>query len=334
MLKSVLNQLLTNQTFTREQSGEIFKSFLEDNADPVLIGACLTLLTKRGITSNELLGFRDSLIELGTKVKLSGEIIDVCGTGGDRKNTFNISTLSAFILGGAGVKVAKHGSIASSSAVGSSDLLIKLGVHLANSQDILQKMLDYTNVCFIHAPYFYPILSKVGNIRRSLGIRTIYNLLGPICNPANPQKQLIGVADPTIVSLYRDVLTQIGISFSLISCLNGYDEISLTGNWNIITVDNIKLFSPEDCGFKLADPLQLKGGDNIADAKKIFIDVISGNGTIIQNQVVIANAASALQLSYPEKSFSECCNLASDSLHSGNAKKCLDKVLEFSKGHL
>ena len=281
----------------------------------------------RSITIPELQGFRDALLELCIRVDLDGmEVLDIVGTGGDGKNTFNISTLSCFIVAGTGNKVAKHGNYGASSISGSSNVMEQLGYRFTNDVATLREELATANICFLHAPLFHPALKTVGPIRKNLGIRTFFNMLGPMVNPASPKHQLVGVYNLEMARIYNYLLQQTGNNFTIIHSLEGYDEISLTGDTKVITNEGEKIISAEELGKRVVNPADIYGGDTVEAAAKIFIDILEGKGSLAQNAVVLANSAMALQCTGQYKSYDECFQLAAESLESGKALIVLRKL--------
>jgi anthranilate phosphoribosyltransferase len=280
----------------------------------------------RGIALSELRGFHRVLVENGTKIDLGEEkIIDVCGTGGDGKGTFNISTLTAFVLAGAGVKVAKHGNSSATSGSGSSDILAHLGVKFTDDQEVLRQQLNEANICYLHAPLFQPVLKVVGQVRREIGFRTFFNLLGPLVNPARPRFQFIGVAEPSVLRLYRYFLEDSETKFALVHTRDGYDEISLTGVFDAVTNDGTETYYPEDLGFETVEPAQISGGANLSETAEQFLQILRGDKISRPvSQAVAANAAFAMHFMGPQTSFADCRKRAEDSLRSGAARRSFE----------
>ena len=282
----------------------------------------------RSITIEELQGFRDALLELCVPVDLNGhEVTDIVGTGGDGKNTFNISTLSCFIVAGTGNKVAKHGNYGASSISGSSNVMEQLGYKFKNTNDDLKKEIETAGICFLHAPMFHPALKVVGPIRKNLGVRTFFNMLGPMVNPAFPKHQLVGVYNLEMARIYNYLLQQTDKNFTIIHSLDGYDEISLTGDTKVITNKGEQILSAETLGKRTVSAIDIHGGNTVEDAAKIFLNILKGNGTFAQNAVVLANSAMALQCIGKYKSYEECYQLAVESLESGKALEALNKLV-------
>ncbi|MEJ7822364.1 MAG: anthranilate phosphoribosyltransferase, partial [Chitinophagaceae bacterium] len=293
------------------------------------IASFTTVYLMRSITIDELQGFRDALMELCVPINFSQyQVLDIVGTGGDEKNTFNISTLSSFIVAGTGNKVAKHGNYGASSISGSSNVMEQLGYSFTNDNGILKKQLDEANICFLHAPLFHPALKIVGPIRKNLGVRTFFNMLGPLVNPAIPDYQLVGVFNLEMARIYNYLLQQTGKSFTIIHSLDGYDEISLTNDTKVITNKGEKIFTPQQLGKRSVSPADIHGGNSIEEAAAIFLKILKGEGTWSQNAVVIANAAMALQCFEKYKNFDECYSIAVESLESGRALQSLNKLVK------
>jgi anthranilate phosphoribosyltransferase len=282
----------------------------------------------RSITIHELEGFRDALLELSVKINVEGlELMDIVGTGGDGKNTFNISTLACFIVAGAGQKVAKHGNYGASSVSGASNVMEQLGYKFKNDNAQLKKEVEEANICFLHAPLFHPALKTVGVIRKNFGLRTFFNMLGPMVNPASPGYQLVGVYNLEMARIYNYLLQQSGKPFTIIHGLDGYDEISLTNDTKVITNKGEKIMTPEALGKRLVSATDIYGGNTVEEAAKIFQKIIKGEGTWSQNAVVLANAAMALNCTGNFADYNEAYHAAVDSLESGKAYQALQKLI-------
>ena len=285
----------------------------------------------RSITIEELKGFRDALLELCIAIDLKDfNAIDIVGTGGDGKNTFNISTLSSFITAGAGVNVSKHGNYGVSSTSGSSNVMESLGVKFSSNEDFLKRCLDQAGICILHAPLFHPAMKNVAPIRKELGVKTFFNMLGPLVNPSFPKNHVLGVFSLEVLRLYSFLNQNSGHNYNIVYALDGYDEISLTGKAKIISNHTEKLFSPEDLGINKIKQEDIFGGNTIEDAANIFVDIICGKGTEAQNNVVCANAGLAIATS-KQISHQTGFEMAKESLFSGKAKMSLDKLIELSK---
>ncbi|MEN8248654.1 MAG: anthranilate phosphoribosyltransferase [Bacteroidota bacterium] len=328
-MKSILTQLINQQPLSRTEAKELMHNIAEENYSDVEIGAFLTTYLMRTITVDELAGYRDALIELAVKINLEVDnAIDIVGTGGDGKNTFNISTLSTFVVAGAGYKVIKHGNYGASSVSGSSNVLEYLGYQFTNNNDALQEQLDKNNICFLHAPLFHPAMKAVGPARKSLKMKTIFNLLGPLVNPASPSHQLVGVYDLHIARLYQFFLQKMDRSYLIAHALDGYDEISLTSPAKVIGNGLDTIFKSDDFGLDSYSQEELHGGDSIKDAAKIFINVLNQEGTNAQEDVILANAGLAIQCMEPDKPLPECVEIARESLQSGKALDVLKQAVE------
>lgn len=291
----------------------------------------MTVYLMRSITIEELQGFRDALLELCVPVDLNGHaVLDIVGTGGDGKNTFNISTLSCFIVAGAGQKVAKHGNYGASTISGASNVMEQLGYKFKNNIDQLKREVEEANICFMHAPMFHPALKTVGPIRKNLGMRTFFNMLGPMVNPAKPAYQLVGVYSLEMARIYNYLLQQTENAFTIIHSLDGYDEISLTNDTKVITNKGEFVMTPEQLGKRSVQQTDIHGGNSIEEAAKIFTKILSGEGTWAQNAVVMANAAMGLYCTGAYKTYDDAFAAAVESLESGRANGCLKKLIELN----
>lgn len=326
-MKKILNYLFEHKSLSREQAKEVLHNMSNNIYSDAEIAAFITVYLMRSISIDELQGFRDALMELCVLVDLEGyEVMDIVGTGGDGKNTFNISTLSCFIVAGTGNKVAKHGNYGASSISGSSNVMEQLGYRFKADSDSLKKELDEANICFLHAPLFHPALKVVGPIRKNLGVRTFFNMLGPMVNPASPRYQLVGVYSLEMARIYNYMLQQGSSTFTIIHALDGYDEISLTGDTKVISNAGEKIFSAQELGKRMVDPADIHGGNSVEEAAKIFLRILKGEGSWAQNAVVLANSAMALQCTGKYKSYEACYQLAVESLESGRAYRALQKL--------
>ena len=294
-MKHVLNRLTNHQTISAEEAKQILINISKGDYNQSQIAAFLTIFMMRSVTLEELKGFRDALLELCIPVDLAAyNPIDLCGTGGDGKDTFNISTLSSFVTAAAGVPVAKHGNYGVSSACGSSNVLESLGVKFSNDVDFLERAIATTGICVLHAPLFHPAMKNVAPIRRELGVKTFFNMLGPMVNPSFPKNQMVGVFSLELLRLYSYLYQDTDKNYSIVHDLGGYDEISLTNSVKIVSNHSEVLFSAEDLGLKNNTQAAIFGGNTVADASKIFKTIISGNGTEAQNNVVCSNAGLAI----------------------------------------
>lgn len=327
-MKKILNQLFEHEKLTKLQAKEVLIKISKNEYNDAQVAAFISVYLMRGISVEELQGFREALLDLCISIDIQGQdAIDLCGTGGDGKNTFNISTLSSFVVAGAGYKVTKHGNYGVSSVCGSSNVLEHLGYTFTKDEDVLKKQLDKSNICFLHAPLFHPALASVGPIRRKLGVKTFFNMLGPLVNPAQPNHQSVGVFNLKIARLYQYLHEDLDKKYSIIHALDGYDEISLTGKTKIINKNEEFLASPSYFGLPTYTAEDIYGGDTIESAAKIFIDLLDGNGTQAQEDVVIANSASAIQCFDENKPIVDCVAEARESLKTGKAKAALAGII-------
>jgi len=327
-MKKILNYLFEFKTLDREQAKEVLINISNGQYNETEISSFITVYLMRSITIQELQGFKDALLSLCLPVDLKEyALMDIVGTGGDGKNTFNISTLSSFIVAGTGNKVAKHGNYGATSFSGSSNVMEQLGYKFKTDQEDLKKELERANICFLHAPLFHPALKVVSNIRKNMGVRTFFNMLGPLVNPAAPQYQLIGVFNLEMARIYNYMLQEEPGSFTIIHSLDGYDEISLTGDTKVITKKGEKVISADKLGKRTVLPADIYGGNSIEESAGIFNKIISGHGTWAQNAVVIANAAMALHSMNKYHDYETCYQFAVESLESGKANECLQKLI-------
>jgi anthranilate phosphoribosyltransferase len=327
-MKKILSFLFEHKTLTREQAKEVLLNISKNVYNESEMAAFITVYLMRSITIDELQGFRDALLELCVRVDLNGhEVMDIVGTGGDGKNTFNISTLSCFIVAGTGNKVAKHGNYGASSISGSSNVMEQLGYKFKNDTDALKKEIETANICFLHAPMFHPALKAVGPIRKNLGVRTFFNMLGPMVNPAFPKYQLVGVYNLEMARIYNYLLQPTGNKFTIIHSLDGYDEISLTGDTKVITNEGEKVLTAEALGKRMVNAEDIYGGNTVEEAAKIFLKILKGEGNWAQNAVVLANSAMALQCTGKYATYEESYRAAVESLESGKANECLQKLI-------
>ncbi|MEI6950188.1 anthranilate phosphoribosyltransferase [Paraflavisolibacter sp. H34] len=327
-MKKILSFLFEYKTLSQAQAKDIIINMARGAYNDTEIAAFMTVFLMRSITIEELQGFRDGLLELCVPVNLNGHpVMDIVGTGGDGKNTFNISTLACFIVAGAGQKVAKHGNYGATSVSGASNVMEQLGYTFKNDSDRLKKEVEEANICFLHAPLFHPALKTVGAIRKNFGLRTFFNMLGPMVNPAAPAYQLVGVYNLEMARIYNYLLQQTGKPFTVIHSLDGYDEISLTGDTKVITNRGERIATPEELGHRLVAATDIYGGNTVEEAAKIFQKIIKGEGTWAQNAVVLANAAMALNCTGNYGSYNDAYQAAVESLESGKAYQCLQKLI-------
>ena len=327
-MKKILQYLFEHKTLSRQAAKEVLINISNSLYSEHEVTAFITVYLMRSITIEELQGFRDALLELCVRVDLKGhQVLDIVGTGGDGKNTFNISTLSCFIVAGAGQKVAKHGNYGATSVSGASNVMEQLGYSFKNNNDQLLKEVEEANICFLHAPVFHPALKSVGPIRKNLGLRTFFNMLGPMVNPASPAYQLVGVYNLEMARLYNYLLQQTGKPFTIIHSLDGYDEISLTNDTKVITQEGEQIRTPEQLGKRLVAPEDIYGGNTVEEAARLFKKVIKGEGTWAQNAVVLANAAMALHCTGNYTSYDDAYHAAVESLESGKAYLSLQTLI-------
>lgn len=327
-MKSILNKLYQHHRLNKSEAKQILIDIAAVKYNDAHLASFLTVFMMRPITVEELSGFRDALKELAIKVDFSEyNTIDIVGTGGDGKDTFNISTLTSFVVAGTGQKVAKHGNYSVSSQSGSSDMLESFGYKFTNDEATLKKHLEKANICFLHAPKFHPAMKAVGPTRKALKLKTFFNMLGPLVNPSSPQNQLLGTFNLEVARLYHYILQEEESNYGIVHALDGYDEISLTGGFKLFTKNGEQLIYPEDIGQKNIAQSEIFGGNSVADAAKIFKTILEGNGTEAQNNVVLTNAAFALKIVDETKSFEVAFEEAKSSLLAGKAKKCLDLLI-------
>jgi anthranilate phosphoribosyltransferase len=330
-MKKILQLLFEHKSLSRAQAKEVLLNIGKAIYNEHEITAFMTVYLMRSITIEELQGFRDALLELCVPIDLNGHaVLDIVGTGGDGKNTFNISTLACFIVAGAGQKVAKHGNYGASTISGASNVMEQLGYKFKNNVDQLKREVEEANICFMHAPMFHPALKTVGPIRKNLGMRTFFNMLGPMVNPAKPAYQLVGVYNLEMARVYNYLLQQTGGAFTIIHSLDGYDEISLTNDTKVITNKGEFVMTPEQLGKRMVQQSDIHGGNTVEEAAKIFTKILSGEGTWAQNAVVMANAAMGLFCTGAYKTYDDAFAAAVESLESGRANNCLKKLIELN----
>ncbi|WAC03394.1 anthranilate phosphoribosyltransferase [Lacinutrix neustonica] len=330
-MKHILNRLINQENITSAEAKEVLVNISKGDYNQSQIASFLTVFMMRSITLEELQGFRDALLELCIPVDLSEfNAIDLCGTGGDGKDTFNISTLSSFVTAGAGVKVAKHGNYGVSSACGSSNVMEKLGIKFTSDKSFLQKSIDAAGICVLHAPLFHPAMKHVAPIRKALGVKTFFNMLGPMVNPSFPKNQMVGVFNLELQRLYSYLYQNTDKQYSIVHALDGYDEISLTGNTKIISNTSETMLAPKDLDVEQIDQSAIFGGDTVNASARIFLKVISGKGTEAQNNVVYANAGLAIA-TVKQIDHKQGFDMAKESLMSGRAKASLEKLIALSK---
>ena len=327
-MKKILNHLFEQKTFGKDESKEILTNISLGKYNNSQMAAFMAAYCMRNITVDELEGFRDGMLELCLKADLHEyELIDLCGTGGDGKDTFNISTLASFIVAGAGYKVSKHGNYGVSSGCGSSNVMEYLGYSFSNDTDHLKKSLDNAGICFLHAPLFHSAMKTVAPIRKELGVKTFFNMLGPLVNPARPKYQMVGVFSLELARLYAYLYQKSDTKYTIVHALEGYDEISLTCDFKTFSASGEHIHSIAELGFEKIDPGKIGGGSTVKDSADIFKAVLEGEGTTEQNNVVVCNAAVAIRTIKPERSFADCFYEAEESLQSKKALNSFKKML-------
>lgn len=332
-MKDILNDLIEYKSLDKSTAQQILTKLAQGQYNQSQMAAFLTVFLMRSITVEELEGFRDAMLELCVPLHIDEhDAIDLCGTGGDGKDTFNISTTASFVVAGAGQPVAKHGNKGVSSVSGSSDLMTHFGYEFTNDAASLKKNLAEANICFLHAPLFHPAMKNVAPVRRELGMKTFFNMLGPMVNPAFPKRQLVGVFSLELARLYGYLYQKTNKRFVILHSLDGYDEISLTGPFKMITREEEKVIYPEDLGLSTHSARALHGGESVEDAARIFMNILEGKGTKAQNEAVIANAGMALYCGKMGLSLTDSLEAARESLVSGKALDTFHKLIAQKSG--
>ncbi|MCR5247276.1 MAG: anthranilate phosphoribosyltransferase [Paludibacteraceae bacterium] len=330
-MKEILSKLYTQYTMTQEEARNVMLGIAEGRYCNEQIAACLAIMQTRGISVDELLGVRQGMLETGVPVDLGGvRVVDIVGTGGDGKNTFNISTCACFVLAGAGFKVAKHGNYAATSVSGASNVLEGHGVKFTNDSSELRRSLDGSNFCYMHAPLFAKGMKNVVPVRKALQVPTLFNLLGPTINPCRPQCQCLGTANLEQMRLYANVFQKLKMDYAIVTSEDGYDEISLTSDFKITAAGLEKVYSPADFGLPTIRPEEIYGGSTKEEAKQIFDNVLTNSATESQKNVVLINAAAAMRVYNSSLSMEECLALAKESVESGKAKKALENYIRLN----
>ena len=326
-MKKILAHLFEYKTFTRNEAYEILTNIASGKYNNSQIAAFMTAYGMRSIRVEELEGFRDAMYDLCLQLEFPGyKLIDLCGTGGDGKNTFNISTLASFVVAGAGYHVAKHGNYGVSSGCGSSNVMEYLGYQFTNDKDTLSRQLEQANICFLHAPLFHPAMKTVAPIRRELGVKTFFNMIGPLVNPTNPAYQSVGVFSLELARLYGYLYQQTDKQYTILHALDGYDEVSLTGDFKTVSNKGEHIYTIDQLGFTPIAAETIHGGETVEEAARIFKTVLNAEGTDEQHNVVLANAAVAIQTIHPEKSFGDCYYEAETSLMGKKALESFTKL--------
>lgn len=331
-MKHILFKLLDYQYLSRDESRELLRAIVKGDVPDTQVSAIITIFLMRSISVDEVLGFREALAEMSVPVDLKEyKAIDIVGTGGDGKNTFNISTSACFVVAGAGYPVVKHGNYGATSVSGSSNAMELQGVKFTTDVDILHKSIEKSNMAYLHAPFFSPALKAVAPIRKSLGVRNFFNVLGPLINPSDPEYQLLGVYDLSMSRLYSYIYQASKKKFGIVHSLDGYDEISLTGQFKVVSNAGEQLFFPEELGFNQIKQEEIFGGNTVEEVVSVFNKVLNCEATPAQMNVVIVNAAFAIQVIEPKKTIAECIEIAKDSLFGKKAANALKKFVEVNK---
>ncbi len=329
-MKKILNDLIEHRSLTKDTAKQVLVDLALGKFNPSQTTAFMTVYMMRSITVDELQGFRDAMLELCIPAHFDQPVMDVCGTGGDGKNTFNMSTLSSFVVAGAGQPVAKHGNYGVSSACGSSNLLEYFGYKFTNNVDELKRSLDRANICFMHAPLFHPAMKNVAPIRKELGVKTFFNMLGPMVNPAFPTRQLVGVFSLELARQYGYLYQNTNKDFVILHSLDGYDEVSLTGSFKYFFNGGEKIAEPADLNLPQLKYNDIKGGNAVEESANIFMNVLNGKGTPEQNAAITANAGMALFCGHQKEGIAKAMERASESLKSGKALNAFKKLMENS----
>ena len=327
-MKAILSELIEHRSLDQATAKQVLVDLATGKYNPSQLSAFMTVYMMRAITLEELRGFRDAILDMCVPVHFDAPVIDLCGTGGDGKNTFNISTLASFVVAGAGQPVAKHGNYAASSVSGSSNVLEYFGFRFTSDLDQLECMMDRANIAFLHAPLFHPAMKNVGPIRRELGVKTFFNMLGPMVNPASPSRQLVGVYSLELARQYNYLYQDEKKRFAIVYDLHGFDEVSLTGQFKLFSNEGEKILEPADLGFLEVSPSSLGGGQSVEESAKVFLQILEGEGTHEQNNVVIANAGLALHCADSDLKLESAIARARESLESGQALKAFKKLFE------
>ncbi|BEG62287.1 anthranilate phosphoribosyltransferase [Coprobacter fastidiosus] len=330
-MKQILYKLFEHRYLGRTEARDILQNIVQGKYNDAQIASLITVFLMRNISVEELTGFRDALLEMRIPVDLSEYApIDIVGTGGDGKNTFNISTAACFVVAGAGYPVVKHGNYGATSVSGASNVMEQHGVQFTSDMSRLRKSMDMCNIAYLHAPLFNSAMKAVAPVRKALGVRTFFNMLGPLVNPALPKYQLLGVYNLPLLRLYNYVFQESDTRFAVVHGLDGYDEISLTGEFKVATSTTETIYTPESIGFNRYCEQDLDGGKSPDEAARIFDRVLQGEATPAQTDCVIANAAFAIRVIEPEKSLADCIALARESMESGRALKTLKMFVELN----
>ncbi len=330
-MRDILNKLFNYENLSGEEAGSLFRGITQGKYNDAQIASLMTVYLMRNISLEELDGFREALLEFRTPIEFSGqEYIDIVGTGGDGKDTFNISSCSSVVVAASGYKVVKHGNYGSSSVSGASNVMEQHGVRFTNDGAALNRSLDETNLAYLHAPMFNSAMKAVATVRRNLGVRSFFNMLGPLINPAEPKCQLLGVYNLAMQRMYCYMLQRNNTNFAVVHALDGYDEISLTSEFKVCTSQGEKIYSPESLGFERSEQSSLYGGATIEEAAKIFDGVLDGSASEAQRSAVVANSAFAINVMEPTKSIEECVAIARETILSGRAQATFKRFIELN----
>jgi anthranilate phosphoribosyltransferase len=327
-MKAILNELIDHRSLSKDTAKQVLVELATGKFNPSQTAAFMTVYMMRSITVEELQGFRDAMLELCIRADFEQPVMDVCGTGGDGKNTFNLSTLSSFVVAAAGQPVAKHGNYGVSSACGSSNVMEYFGYKFTSDLDVLKRSLDRANICFMHAPLFHPAMKNVAPIRKDLGVKTFFNMLGPMVNPAFPKRQLVGVFSLELARQYGYLYQNTSKDFLILHSLDGFDEVSLTGPLKVFYNGGEKIVSPADIGLPSLKYDDIRGGQSVEESAKIFMAVLEGKGTTAQSNAVIANAAMALYAADQKSGLVPAVAAAKEALVSGKALKIFKQLME------
>lgn len=327
-MKAILSELIEHRSLTKETARQVLVDLTSGKFNPSQTTAFMTVYMMRSITVEELQGFRDAMLELCLRVDFDQPVMDVCGTGGDGKNTFNLSTLSSFVIAAAGQPIAKHGNYGVSSACGSSNVMEHFGYKFTNNIDALKRSLDRANICFMHAPLFHPAMKNVAPIRKDLGVKTFFNMLGPMVNPAFPQRQLVGVFSLELARQYGYLYQNTNKEFVILHSVDGFDEVSLTGPLKVFHNGGEKMINPEDLGLPSLKYSDIRGGDSVEESAKIFMSVLDGSANTAQKNAVIANAAMGLYAASQKEGLASAVAKAREALESGKALTTFKKLME------
>lgn len=330
-MRAMLNRLLDRETLTSSETKEILLQISEGNTSNEQIAALLATFQMRGITAQELIGFKEALLSSSVKINLDQyNPLDIVGTGGDGKNTFNISTCACFVVAGAGYKVAKHGNYGATSISGASNVMEEHGIKFTTDYDKLSRSIEESNIVYLHAQLFSPAMKYVAPVRKALQISTLFNLLGPLVNPCRPVNQLLGVADLSQLRLYTEVFKLTGVNFTIVNSLDGYDEISLTSAFRISSTEYESIMTPGDLGYEIIKAEDISAGQTKQEAAKVFYSILDNSASKARKDCVIVNAAFGIQTLEPARQIDDCLSIARKSLESGKALLSFKKFLSIN----